>query len=147
MRCLSLLLFLAWVVCAQTELPDGAGRDTAKKICANCHEIESVISARRTKAGWQQITDDMVARGAEGSEEELAAVVAYLAEWFGKVNVNTAAPAELQKTLGLSEKEARAIVSYREQRGKYANFEGLLKTPGIDPEKLRGKRSLVAFSQ
>jgi Helix-hairpin-helix motif len=112
-----LLFFLAGALGAQTELPEGKGRVAVNKICGNCHEIESVISARHTKTGWQQITDDMVARGAEGSEQELTAVVAYLTEWFGKVNVNTAPAAELRNTLGLTEGEARAIVSYREKNG------------------------------
>src|SRR5689334_7675958 len=87
---------------AQTELPKGPGKEKVEKICSGCHEMESVVGSRRTKAGWQRMTEDMVSRGAEGSEEDLAAVVAYLTEWFGKVNVNTAAAAELQKTLGLS---------------------------------------------
>src|SRR4051812_41789110 len=102
---------------AQTELPDGAAKAKVQKICGSCHEMESVIASRRTRLGWQQMTEEMVGRGAEGSDEDLAAVVAYLTEWFGKVNVNTASAAEMGKALGLSEKEARAIASYREQNG------------------------------
>jgi len=138
---------LAVAFVAQTELPDGPAKQKVVKICATCHEMESVVASRRTKLGWQQMTEDMVSRGAEGSEGDLADVVAYLTEWFGKVNVNTASVAELQKALGIDGKEAGAIVSYREQNGKYKGFEELLKTPGADPEKLRQKRSLIAFSQ
>jgi competence protein ComEA len=144
---LAVALFWPVPLVAQTELPDGPGKQKVQKICGGCHEIETVVASRRTRVGWQHMTEDMVARGAEGSEEDMLAVVAYLAEWFGKVNVNTGSAAELQKTLGIGEKEARAIVSYREQNGEYKNFEELLKTPGADPEKLRQKRSLVAFSQ
>jgi competence ComEA-like helix-hairpin-helix protein len=140
---LSFPLFLA----AQTELPAGPGREAVKKVCSDCHEIETVISSRRTKAGWQQITDDMVSRGAEGTDEEMAAVVQYLTTWFGKVNVNTASVADLQKLLDLSEKQARAIAAYRDHNGKIKNFDELEKVPGVDPEKLRMKRSLIAFSQ
>jgi competence ComEA-like helix-hairpin-helix protein len=109
--------------------------------------MESVISSRRTKIGWQEITEDMISRGAEGSEEELAAVVAYLTEWFGKINVNTAAAAELEKTLAISQKEATAIAAWRERNGKIKSFEELEKVPDVEPEKLRQKRSLIAFSQ
>jgi competence protein ComEA len=142
-----LILTVPMVLPGQSELPDAPGKEALKKICANCHEIETVISSRRTRIGWQQVTDDMVSRGAEGSDDEIAAIVDYLAKSFGKINVNTATAADLQKILDLSEKEAKAITSFREQNGKFKNFEELEKTPGIVPEKLRQKRSLIAFSQ
>jgi DNA uptake protein ComE-like DNA-binding protein len=132
---------------AQTELPESPGRDSAKKICGNCHEIETVVSSRRTKIGWQQITDDMITRGAEGTDEEMASVVAYLTAQFGKINVNTAPVAELEKVLRLSEKEARAIAAYRDQHGSIKSFDELEKVPDVDTDKLKTKRSLIAFSQ
>ena len=135
------------VLAAQAELPEAPGKATVKKVCGDCHEIATVIGARRTRIGWERITEDMVSRGAEGTEEEMAAVVDYLTTFFGKINVNTASLAELQKALALSEKEARAITSYREQNGKIKSFEELEKAPGLDPEKLRQKRNLIAFSQ
>jgi competence protein ComEA len=138
---------LLFPLCAQTDLPEGPGRDAVKKICSNCHEIEAVISSRHTKIGWQQITDDMISRGAEGTDKEMASVVAYLTAQFGKVNVNTAPSADLEKVLGLSEKEARAIAEYRDQHGGIKSFDELEKVPGVDLEKLKPKRSLIAFSQ
>lgn len=147
LRRAAVLLALPFWLAAQADLPAGPARDTVKKICGNCHEIDTVISSRRTKIGWQQITDDMISRGAEGSDEDMAAVIAYLTTWFGKINVNTAPLADLQNTLGLSEKEARAITAYRDQNGKIKSFDELEKVPGVEPEKLRQKRSLIAFSQ
>jgi len=150
MRCLrtAVILFASPLsLAAQAELPEGAGRDTVKKICGNCHEIESVISSRHTKIGWQQVTDDMISRGADGSESEMAAVVAYLTTWFGKINVNTAPAEDLERMLGLSDKEARAILSYREHNGTIKSFDELEKVPGLGPDKLKGKRNLIAFSQ
>jgi competence protein ComEA len=130
----------------QPQLPDSPGREVLRKICADCHEIESVIASRRTRIGWQQTTEDMMARGAEGSDEEMAAVIEYLATYFGKVNLNTASAAELQKSLGLSAKEAQAIAAYREQNSTIKNFEELKKIPGVSAEKLQAKRGLIAFS-
>jgi competence ComEA-like helix-hairpin-helix protein len=118
-----------------------------KKICGNCHEITTVVSSRRTKIAWEQMVDDMITRGAEGSDADMESVVAYLTAYFGKVNVNTASVADLQKALGLSENEAQALTSHRARNGNYKNFEELAKTPGLDAEKLRQKRSLIAFSQ
>lgn len=37
----------------------------------------------RSRATWQQVVDEMVAGGAEGSDEELQLVVDYLTEHFG----------------------------------------------------------------
>jgi quinoprotein glucose dehydrogenase len=70
-----LLAVPAFVLCAQTRLPDGPGKETLQKACASCHEIETVISIRRTRIGWQLSVDDMISRGAEGSDEEMSAIV------------------------------------------------------------------------
>jgi competence protein ComEA len=127
-------------------LPDGAGREALKKICGTCHEVETVVASRRTRIGWERSVDDMVTRGAEGSDEDMAAVVRYLTAYFGKVNVNTAAAAEIEKSLGFSAQEAQAIVAYREKNGKIKDFEELNKVPGVSAEKLQAKRGLIAFS-
>lgn len=76
----------------------------------------------------------------------MAAVVQYLTTFYGKINVNTASTGDLESVLGLSGKEAQAIVAYREQNGKYKDFEQLTKTPGVSAEKLQAKRSQIAFS-
>lgn len=130
----------------QGPLPDAPGKVEVEKICASCHEIETAIGSRRTKIGWQQSVDDMISRGAEGSDADMEAVVAYLTTYFGKVNVNTATVQDLEKVLELSEKEAQAIVSYRERNTKIKDFEELKKVPGVSAEKLQAKRALIAFS-
>ena len=135
------LLFLS---AGQLSAEDGA--TLYKQICATCHEIETVISSRRTRIGWERTAEDMIARGAEGSDEEMDAVVEYLAAYFGKVNVNTATAEQLAKSLDLSAKEAQAISVYRERNGKIKDFEELKKVPGVGAEKLQAKRGLIAFS-
>jgi hypothetical protein len=65
-------------------LPDGPGKAAFEKICASCHEAAQAIDARRTRAEWQRVVDDMVARGAEGTDEEIATITAYLTKFFGK---------------------------------------------------------------
>jgi competence ComEA-like helix-hairpin-helix protein len=149
-------LHLAWLLIAAAsiaagqnkpaQLPEGKGREAVKKICTTCHEIGSVTGSRRTRIGWEQNVDDMVSRGAEGSDEDLQAVVDYLTTYFGKVNVNSASAKDLQATLGFTEHEARAVVTYREQAGKIKDFEQLKQVPGMDQEKLQAKRPQIAFS-
>jgi competence ComEA-like helix-hairpin-helix protein len=87
----------------------------------------------------------MVERGAELSEPETADVVAYLAKNFGKTNVNQAAPAQLEEALGLTEKEAQAIVSYREQNGDIKTLDQLKGVPGVSPDKIQAKAAAIAF--
>jgi competence protein ComEA len=130
----------------QGPLPEGPGKAAVQRICSNCHEIETVIASRRTRIGWQQMVEDMASRGAEGSAEEMMAVVEYLTAGFGKVNVNAASVGDLVKALELPEKEAQAIVGYRQQHTKIKDFEELLKIPGVSAEKLHAKRGMVAFS-
>jgi mono/diheme cytochrome c family protein len=53
------------------------------KVCAACHPIETVTSQRRTRAQWQESIDQMVARGAKGTSEELSAILDYLVRHNG----------------------------------------------------------------
>jgi competence protein ComEA len=128
------------------QLPEGKGKAYLLKFCIGCHEISETVGSRRTEIGWQQSVSDMVGRGAEGSDDELAEIVAYLTKYFGKLNVNTASPAQLQGFLGLSDKEAQALVAYREHEGPIKDFEQLKGVPGANAEKLQAKRALIAFT-
>jgi competence protein ComEA len=142
-----LALLVSTAVGQDSQLPAGAGKQVVEKICTGCHEIDTTISARRTKSGWQATVDDMAGRGATGTDEELSAVVEYLTEFFGKINVNTAAAKDLTHFLGIDEKEAQAIVDYRDKNGKFKNLEQLKSVPGVNAAKLEEKRQLIAFSQ
>jgi competence ComEA-like helix-hairpin-helix protein len=126
--------------------PDAKGKETLEKICVGCHELDVVTATRRTKIGWQQNVDDMVSRGAEGSDQEIAEVVDYLTKVYGKLNVNTAPAQQLQEFLGFSEKEAQAVIAYRDRNGNIKDFEQLKAIPGLSPDKLQEKRSLIAFT-
>jgi competence protein ComEA len=127
-------------------LPDGNGKDTAQRICGNCHDVQTVIGARRTKIGWERMVEDMISRGADGSDQEMEAVVDYLTRNFGKINVNTATAKELETELGLAGKDAEAICAHRSKNGTFKDFEQLWKVPGVNEEKLKAMRSRIAFS-
>ena len=145
------LLTLALITIAagqekKSDLPDGPGKEQLQRVCSSCHELETVTAARRTKGAWQRMIEDMMDRGAEGSDEDMAAVLSYLTTFYGRVNVNAASSEEVEKLLGLSAKEAQAIVAYREKNGKIKDFEELTKVPGVSAEKLQGMRRRIAFS-
>ena len=144
------LYLMAYAVIAsgqqkQSTLPDGPGKDGLTKVCSSCHELEVVTSARRTKNGWQLTIDDMIARGAEGSDENMEAVLSYLTTYFGRVNVNAASAQELEKSLDLLAKEAQAIVAYRERNGKIKDLDELKKVPGVIADRLQAKQAMIAF--
>jgi len=130
-----------------TELPEGKGKEALQKLCGECHEITAVTASRYTQIGWRRTVDDMVSRGAEGTADQMAEIVAYLTRYFGKVNVNTASQAQLKDVLELPEKEARAIIAYRERNGDIKNLDQLKSVPGVNAQKLQEKSVLIAFSQ
>ena len=57
---------------------------TFQRMCSGCHSSEAVTSMHQTKQGWQEIVDDMVARGAVGSPRDIQTVVNYLAAHYAK---------------------------------------------------------------
>jgi competence ComEA-like helix-hairpin-helix protein len=145
------LLTLALITIAagqekKSNLADGPGKEQLQRVCSSCHELETVTGARRTKGAWQRMIEDMLDRGAEGSDDDMAAILSYLTTFYGRVNVNAASGEELEKSLGLSAKEAQALVAYREQNGKINDFEKLKKIPGLDADKLQAKRGWIAFT-
>ena len=66
------------------ELPDGPGKELLARLCAGCHDLMFTVSTRETEAGWTRIVNEMRSKGADGSEEEFATVIAYLTANFGK---------------------------------------------------------------
>jgi hypothetical protein len=65
-------------------LPDGPGKAAFEKSCTTCHDAAQALNARRTRTEWERVVDDMVTRGANGTDEELEAITAYLTKFYGK---------------------------------------------------------------
>jgi len=133
------------IVSAQTKLPDGPGKDTVLKICGQCHAVDVLQGLGKSREGWSATVDDMVAKGASGSDEELQQIIEYLARNFGKVNINTATLNELKEKLDLSSKEAQAIFDYREAHGNFKSWADLKKVPDLDITRLEAKKGKIAF--
>jgi competence protein ComEA len=132
-------------------LPEGPGKETMERVCGMCHAANFSLDKGNTHDGWTQTVSEMVARGAQGSDEEFATVVDYLTKNYPpkaeqkKVNVNKAEASELQTGLKLAEKDAAAIVAYRKQNGDFKDLAGLKKVPGIDATKLDSIKDQIAF--
>jgi competence protein ComEA len=133
------------------KLPDGPGKATTVRLCSVCHAPEIVMNRRESAEGWNAVLVDMIARGAKGSDDEFGEIVDYLVANFpktaasNKVNVNQASAKELTAGLEIAEKQATAIVEYREAKGKFKSIEDLLRVPGIDTAAIEAKKSKLEF--
>jgi len=129
-------------------MPDGPGKDVLVKMCSECHGADNIRKLRLDKDGWSDKVGDMLDRGAQGSDEEIAAVTDYLAANFGKdskVWMNTAPIVELKAVLGFTTDEAKAIVAWRTQNGNFTSVDDVLKVPGLDAAKVQAKKDMMAF--
>jgi ribose-phosphate pyrophosphokinase len=91
------------------------------------------------------VIDDMIGRGATGTDEEYNTLFDYVLRHNSLVNVNRAPADELCAVLGLTESEAGAIISYRTANGKIADFEALKKVKGLDPDRLEAARPAIFY--
>jgi hypothetical protein len=51
--------------------------------CTECHTLDRVKSASKTREGWQETVTAMVQRGADLDEQEQEVLVDYLAQVYG----------------------------------------------------------------
>ena len=99
----------------------------------------------RAEPEWEETVEHMVSIGAEGSADELKAVMRVLLRTWTRVNVNTATAAQLSLVLDLSEATAQALVKYRSDHGNFKSFADLKKVPGISAAKLEARKNRIAF--
>lgn len=127
-------------------LPEGKGKDALEHVCTNCHGLDQVTSQRYSKSYWATVVDDMVSRGATGSDEDLNAIVSYLGRNFGKpVNINTATAKEIETGLSFTPAAAEIVVKYRADKGAIKSFEDLQKVPGLDRDLLDEQKKNIVF--
>jgi len=134
---------------AQSALPEAPGRDVTVKLCGNCHSAETVASERHTPEAWREVIARMVAAGAEGSTQELEAVVQYLSTHFSAdaqptLNLNAARAVELESVAGLLRKEAAALIAHREKNGPCKKLEDLKNVVGLDYRKIEARKDRLA---
>jgi competence protein ComEA len=153
--CVALALFAGFIWPPSTTgqekpLPDGPGKEEARKLCAGCHELEKAFATRQDRAGWQSTLEKMVSYGMKASERDIAAVLEYAAKNFAadevpKIKVNEAKAIELESGLSLRRSQAAAVIKYREKNGPFKSIEDLKKVPGIDAAKIEAKKDRLVF--
>jgi competence protein ComEA len=127
------------------DLPDGKGKAVVEEVCGACHGVDLLASRRATKEGWSYIVDDMVARGASATNEQVQQINEYLAKTFGQVNANKSNAADIASILEVTPAQADAIVKYRGEHGDFKTFDDLKKVPGLESANLDKKKDRVTF--
>lgn len=135
---------------AQADLPEGKGKAEMIKVCGRCHEPQRAASIRLTREGWESTINDMIARGAQGTDEEFQAVLDYLSTHFKgeaakPLNVNTATAVELESVLLLLRSQAAAVIAYRKEHGPFQSIDDLKKVPGLDLKKIEAHKDSLYF--
>src|SRR5262245_30285629 len=92
---------------------DDPANELFMQTCNRCHDAARITALRRTKTEWEEVINKMIERGATGSEEDFMTVFGFLRRHYGKVYINTAPTEEITTTLGLTNKDADAIVAFR----------------------------------
>jgi competence protein ComEA len=128
------------------DLPEGKGKAVLIRMCSDCHGLDQVTTSRYPKKQWAYVVDDMVSRGATGSDEDVNSVIGYLSRNFGKpVNINTSTAREIEAGLSFTAAQSELIVRYRTDKGAFKTYDDLLKVPGLDAEALEEQKKNILF--
>lgn len=112
------------------------GEELVTRVCETaCHKMEN-HDRRRPAYEWNGVIQTMIERGAMATVKEVAVIRQYMKRYYGVVAVNTAPAEEFTAVLGLSAKDAQAVVAYRTEHGKFKDAEALAQVPGIDRSKV-----------
>ncbi|MBV8844527.1 MAG: helix-hairpin-helix domain-containing protein [Bryobacterales bacterium] len=127
-------------------LPEGPGKELVEVICTACHDTNRIVAKQGTKAEWQSRVLEMLQECPDVAQDERDKIVNYLAKSFPKhVNVNTASAKEIEAALELSAKEAEAIVTFRQDNGKFHAVQDLKKVAAVDSAKLDAVKDRIEY--
>lgn len=135
---------LAFGACRAFAQNDAAEKAAFQKVCGACH-ASTIVSDLKTEEEWLETIETMTSLGAKGTEQEFALLSRYLAHNMTKVNVNTAAAAQIAPVLGVTEALAEAVVNYRTQHGAFSTLEDLRKVPGLPAARIEERKARIAF--
>lgn len=131
------------------EWPDGPGKALFLQTCSNCHSAENVLGHNLDSDGWTDVLQRMIQFGAQGSDEDFGNILTYLTTNFGpapaKVDMNKATAMNLRNWLGMSEKDAEAIVAYRTKLGDFKSLDDVKQVPGVDAKYLDSIKDSLTF--
>lgn len=130
---------------AATRPPSQSSSAAFTRSCAACHTSERVLAKRRDLGQWEEVIENMLSRGARVTDDDYDPILSYLLEQAGRVNVNRAPADDIVAVLTIPAEHATAIVEYRTKHGHFADFDALLKVPGLDAKKMQQLRDAISF--
>jgi cytochrome c5 len=83
---------------APAALPEGTAKAFIVRACIECHSLDRITLRRKDEAGWRASVKDMVRLGAILRPDEESAMIAYLAQHFGRQQTTTATSNESART-------------------------------------------------
>ena len=123
------------------------GEQATGEVCSSCHGWDVIFGGpRQTPRQWDSTISDMLARGAVASDEQLDLVGRFLKWAWGTVWINSATAQDLVAVLALPEKDAAAVIAYREEHGSFADLESLKAVPGVDPATFDSQAGAIMFN-
>ena len=117
-----------------------------KAVCGKCHNLQLVMDTPRSYDDWHDTVQQMVDRGASGTDEQFDAIMDYLHRTMTTINVNTAVADELEIVLNVPETTAQAIIARRSTQ-KFIGLTDLKSVPGVDASTVDAKARLIFFNQ
>ena len=74
----ALLLVLPFQAVAQDTLPEGPGKAAVQESCAQCHDLGTATSQKRSPAEWSDVMDRMAGFGLMLSDAKRTEILGYL---------------------------------------------------------------------
>jgi competence ComEA-like helix-hairpin-helix protein len=134
---------------SQDQLPDAPNKNLVISKCTQCHGADVFVSQRQDASAWDNTISMMKSNGLVLSDEDYDKVLTYLstnlAPLPSTVNVNKTSASELQKALGLTDKEAASIVNARTTHGNFKDWQEVAKVEGVDSKKIEAKKDMLSF--
>jgi hypothetical protein len=123
---------------------DEAAGKTFEKTCGGCHDSSTATGERHTRREWKSVVDDMMSRGATGTDAELREIVGWLTRHYGNLRINQLSAHDLEQEMELTPGDAESIVAYRTKNGRIADFDALKKT-GVNSSKLEPYKDSIVY--
>ena len=130
---------------ASTSAPQAEPPENFRRVCIKCHTSDRVVQGRRFRSQFEELIEQMIARGAVVNDEDYEVIIKYLVTEFGRVDVNKATASDLAEVLHLENADAEAIVTARKAVGRFADFAALVAAPGVPVEALTKRRDAITF--
>ncbi len=115
-----------------------------KAVCAKCHNLQLVMDTPKSFDDWHDTVQQMVDRGASGTDEQFDDIMDYLHRTLTTINVNTAVADELEIVLSVPETTAQAIMARRSTQ-KFTSLADLKSVPGVEASAVDAKTRLIFF--